>query len=176
MRHGILYVCVDEAVRVDAPLFHSHRADQLAREPRFCLQRLLGRQSPMGVSLFERLEAVVDLHRRLHPLDVVPVVRQHRDEEDDSVHEVARDRNDVSRVLRGQSRGVPVELEVARASVDHPARSAGGAGAPVALVHQQHRQASQREVARDARAGHAAADHADVVSARCAQSRITLEA
>src|SRR6266571_5924923 len=78
-------------------------------------------------------------------------------------YDVARDRDDVARVRGREARRVPVELEVARPAVDHPARRAAGARAPVAFLEEQHRQPAKREVARDARAGDTAADDDDVM-------------
>src|SRR5207253_7108991 len=105
---------------------------------------------------------------RLHPLDVVLVVRKDRDEEEDAIDDVARDRDDVARVGGGEARRVPVELQVARPAVDHPARRAAGARAPIALLEQQHRQSAKREVARYACAGDTAADDDDVMGGRLA--------
>ena len=127
-------VRVDEPVGVDTPLLHRHRADQVRRKPGLGLQCLLRGKALVRVSLLERLEAVVYLHPRLYALDVVPVVRKHRDDENDPVDEVARDRDDVAGVLRGTARRVPVKLEVAGPAVDHPARAAARAAAPVALL------------------------------------------
>src|SRR5205807_4656535 len=103
----------------------------------------------------------------------VLVMGQDRDDEEDAVDHVPRDAHDVAGVLRGEACGVPVELQVTRAAVDHPARAAGGAGAPVALLEQQHREPTQGEVTGDARPGHAPADDADVVRAWRAHAMLT---
>ena len=152
-------------MRIDAPFLHRHRPDQVRREARLRLERFLGGQTPVWVRLLQRLEAVVDLHRGLHSLDVVPVVRQDWDQEHNPVDEVAGDRDDVAGVLSREPCGVPVELEVARPAVDHPARRAGRARTPIALFQEKHRKPAQREVARDSRAGDTTANHNYVVRA-----------
>src|SRR6202165_6334330 len=119
----------------------------------------------MGMGMFERLETGVHLHEGLVTLDVVLGVREHRDEEDNAIHQVAGDGHDVAGVLARETRCVPVELEVAGAAVDHPARGPAGPSAPVALFEQQDRKDAEGEVARDAGDGHATADHYHVVRA-----------
>src|SRR5262249_13370367 len=101
-----------------------------------------------------------------HALDVVLVVRQHRDDEEDARDEVARDVDDVTRVLRREPRRIPIELEVARTAVDHPARGAAGAGSPVAFLEDEHGEPAERQVAGDAGARDPTADDDDVVRAR----------
>ena len=166
VRNRVLNVREHQSVGVDAPLLHRHRTDEVGRQAGLDVQGLCRGEPPVRVRLFQRLEAVVHLHRRLHALDVVLVVRENRDDEDDAVDEVARDGDDVARVLAGKSGRVPVELEVARTAVDHPARGAGGARAVVALLEEEHRQAAQGQVARHTRAGDAAADDGCVVKTR----------
>ena len=138
----VLDVGENEPVRVDTPLLHGHRGDHVRRQSRLGLPCLRAGQAAMGMGVLERLETVVDLHRRFHPLDVVSVVRQDRDEEHDAVHQVAGDGHDVACVHAGEPRRVPVVLEVTGTAVDHPARSPAGARAPVALLQQEDREAA----------------------------------
>ncbi len=98
--HSVLDVGEDQAVWVDTPLLHGHRADDVGRKARLGLPRLVRRQPDMRMSVLQRLKSVVDLHRRLHPFDVVLVMREDRDDEDDPVDHVLRDGHDVARVLR----------------------------------------------------------------------------
>src|SRR3977135_855771 len=104
----------------------------------------------MRMRFLERLESVVNLHRGFHALEVGPVVRKDGEDEDDAMNEVAGDGHDMARVDAGKAGRVPIELEVARAAVDHPAGCAAGAAAPVAFLEQQDRKAAQREIASDA--------------------------
>ncbi len=143
MRDRVLDVGPHEAVGIDAPLFERDRADDLGREPWLGLPCLLGREPPVGMRLLERLVAVVYLDRSLHSLDVVVVAGQHRDEEWQAVDHVSGDRHDVTGVETRQPRGVPVELEVTEAAVDHPARGATRPRAPIAFLHQQDRKSAQ---------------------------------
>ena len=165
MGERVLDVGEYEPVWIDSPFLHGHGADQVRREARFRLQRLGGREAPVRMRFLQGLETVVHLHRRLHSLDVVPVVRKDRDQEDDAIDQVASDGHDVARVLARQTSCVPIELEVTRAAVDHPARGACGARAPVALFEEQDGKPAHGEVARDPCAGDASADDNDVLGA-----------
>ena len=75
VRERVLDVGEDQAMRVHTPLLHRHGADHLGRKAGLGLSRLFSGQTPVRVGVLERLEPVVDLHRGLHPLDVVLVVR-----------------------------------------------------------------------------------------------------
>ena len=139
MRDRILDVGVDEPVGVDAPLLHRHRGDHVRRQTGLGLKRLFAGEAPVGMRVLQRLEAVVHLHGSLHALDVVAVMRHDRDQKDHAVNQVAGDRHDVPGVDARQPGRVPVELEVARPAVDHPARGPTRAGPPVAFFEQQDR-------------------------------------
>ena len=124
---------------IDAPLLHRHRADEVGRQAGLDVQGLCRGEPPVRVRLLQRLEAVVHLHGSLHALDVVAVMRHDRDQKDHAVDQVAGDRHDVPGVDARQPGRVPVELEVARPAVDHPARGATCAGPPIAFFQQQDR-------------------------------------
>src|SRR5207302_6938244 len=138
------------------------------------LKGLLRVEPDVGMGELEWLKPVIDLHRGLHPLEVVPVTWQDRDQEDHSVDHVPGDAHDLAGVFAAEFGGLPVELKVAGTAVDHAARGAARPPAVVLLLEQQHGSAPPGQVARHPGAGHPSPADDDVVSARRAHKLLTL--
>src|SRR5262249_40929676 len=98
---GVENVGPGEAVRIHAPLLHGHSPSHPRAEAGFEQAGFGTAQTDVRMGVLKRLEAVVDLHRGLQPLDPQVVARQHREQEHAAVDEMASDTDDVAGILAG---------------------------------------------------------------------------